>query len=286
MDKPIGIFDSGIGGLTVVKHLMDLLPEEDLVYFGDTARIPYGTRSHEIIKQYALEDALFLQQFDIKILVVACNTASAVAADLLKSVLPIPVMGVIVPGAEKAVEVTRNKKIGIIGTKATVNSHAYDTEIKKLSPRAEIFSQASSMLIPLVEEGWIDDDITRLTIRKYLKSLLASGIDTLILGCTHFPLLRHTIQSEIGDAITIIDSGEETANKVKEMLQELNIKRTGINSARFEFYVSDIPLKFDQIAARFLEKPLQNTHKVNFEAFLRKNSRKISEQTTHLHAIK
>jgi glutamate racemase len=277
MNKPIGIFDSGIGGLTVVKHLMRLLPDEDLIYFGDTARIPYGTRSHEMIKQYALEDAFFLQQFDIKFLVVACNTASAVAANLLKGILPVPVMGVIVPGAEKAVKVSRNGKIGIIGTTATVNSHAYDSEIKKLSPQAEIFSRASSMLIPLVEEGWIDEEITRLTIRKYLKPLLISGIDTLILGCTHFPLLHHTIQSEIGETITIIDSGEETAKKVKTMLHELNLKRGAVNSARFEFYVSDIPLKFDQIAARFLEKPLQDTRKVDFEAFLRKNGGKINK---------
>jgi glutamate racemase len=282
MDKPVGIFDSGIGGLSVVKHLMRLLPKENLIYFGDTARVPYGTRSHEIIKQYALEDALFLQQFDIKLLVVACNTASAIAADLLRTALPIPVMGVIIPGAEKAVEVTRNNKIGVIATRATIDSNAYSLEIKKISPQTEIFSQAGSILIPLVEEGWIEEKITRLTIRKYIEPLLESGIDTLILGCTHFPVIRKTIQSEIGNDIIIIDSGEETANKVKESLHELNIKRPGINPGTFQFYVSDIPLKFDQIAQRFLEKPVRNTQKVDFEAFLRRNNGEITRRLNYL----
>ena len=277
MNKPIGIFDSGIGGLTVVKHLMKLLPEEDLVYFGDTARVPYGTRSNSIIKQYALEDAVFLQQFDIKLLVVACNTASAIATDILEAALPVPVIGVILPGAERAIEISKNKRIGVIATTATINSNAYNTKIKNILYDAKVFTQPCPLLIPLVEEGWIDEEITRLTVRKYLEPVLKRKIDTLILGCTHFPVIRDIIQSESGPDISIIDSGKETAVSVKRILQEKNIRNEGIKSGKFQFYVSDIPLKFDQIAERFLEQPIRDTKKVDFEAFVRDNNNKIYE---------
>jgi len=203
MQKPIGIFDSGIGGLTVVKQLIKLLPNEQLIYFGDTARIPYGTKSKRLIEQYALEDAAFLLQFDIKLLVVACNTASSLAMDVLRRQLDIPVLGVVQPGAQAAVELTRNNTVGVIGTTATINSGSYAREIEKLNDNVKVSGQSCPLLVPLVEEGWLEEDITILTLRKYLAALMKSDIDTLILGCTHYPLLEKTIQRVVGPDVRL-----------------------------------------------------------------------------------
>jgi len=180
MDNPIGIFDSGIGGLTVVKQLLRFLPHENLIYFGDTARVPYGTKSEKLIRQYAFEDAAFLQQFAIKLLVVACNSASAVAVDALKSALTIPVTGVIEPGVRAALKISQKKRIGVIGTTATVGSEAYQKMISTLDKSVAVFGQPCPILVPLVEEGWIDENVTHLTVRKYLEPLLLNNIDTLI----------------------------------------------------------------------------------------------------------
>jgi glutamate racemase len=277
MDNPIGIFDSGIGGLTVVKELIKLLPNENLVYFGDTARLPYGTKSDRLIKQYSLENTLFLEQYNIKFLVVACNSASAVAVDTLRSYLTIPVTGVIAPGVEAAIQITKNKRIGIIGTTATINSNAYSKMIKEANMEIEVWGQPCPLLVSLVEEGWIDDDITRLTIRKYLQPLLEHKIDTIILGCTHFPVIKDLLQEEVGQHITLIDSGTETAKKVKSMLEELSIKKTETNTGSAQFYVSDIPSKFDEVGTRFLGQPLVNAQRVDFDKFLMKHGHKLSE---------
>lgn len=275
MDNPIGVFDSGIGGLTVVKQLMHYLPNENIVYFGDTARVPYGTKSEKLIRQYALEDAAFLDQFGIKMLVVACNSVSAVAIDLLKSTRKMPVLGVIDPGVEAAVQRTAKNKIGVIGTAATINSNAYYKKIVGLNPHIQVLSQPCPLLVSLVEEGWITEQITRLTIEKYLQPLLGDGVDTIILGCTHYPVLKEMIQQVVGEKITLIDSGKETARIVKDMLINLKLTRLDVRPPAVQFYVSDIPFKFDEIGTRFLGRPLADTQRVEFEKFLLKQGKKI-----------
>ena len=278
MENPIGIFDSGIGGLTVVKQLIRFLPGENLVYFGDTARLPYGTKSDKLIKQYALENAAFLQQFDIKFLVVACNSASSVALETLEANITIPVIGVIFPGVEAAVKASKSKRIGVIGTSATINSDAYSQKIKQIDPSIQVFGQPCPLLVSLVEEGWIEDEITRMTIRKYLEPLLNHNIDAIILGCTHYPVLKEVISQEIGDQIKLIDSGKETAKKVKSILLEMNLKREADSGGEVKFFVSDIPSKFDEIGTRFLGQPLVNAQRVNFDKFLIEQSRKFVDQ--------
>lgn len=275
IDAPIGIFDSGIGGLTVIKELTRIMPEERLVYFGDTARVPYGTRSEKLIKQYSVEDAAFLEQFDIKLLIVACNTASAVAVDLLNDILDIPVTGVIDPGVAAALSITKNNRIGVIGTTATVNSQAYNKQIHQHYPNTKVFGQPCPLLVSLVEEGWTDDEITRLTISKYLSPLLEKEVDTIILGCTHFPVIKNLIQAEAGKEVTLIDSGQETAKVVKSMLEELKIKNPRRSGEQFSCYVSDIPDKFDEVGTRFLGKPVVNAERVDFDSFLIENGEKI-----------
>lgn len=268
MNKPIGIFDSGIGGLTVVKQLRRFLPEEQLIYFGDTARIPYGTRSRKLVQQYAKEDARFLLQFDIKMLVVACNTASSYAIPLLKDMLDIPVVGVVAPGARAAVDITQNRRIGVIGTTATINSEAYVQEINHLMPEARVFGQPCPLLVSLVEEGWINDQVTVLTLQKYLQPLLKEEVDTLILGCTHYPVLEETIRRVIGTGIRLIDSGKETARVVRKVLEEKHLLNRSRGRAEDRFYVSDSPDKFKKVGSRFLGQTLDKVETVDFEAFL------------------
>jgi glutamate racemase len=277
MNNPIGIFDSGIGGLTVVKQLIKLLPHEHLVYFGDTARLPYGTKSDKLIKQYSFENALFLEQYNIKLLVVACNSASAVAVEELKSNLSMPVTGVIVPGVEAALQRTKNNRIGVIGTTATINSSAYTKMIMTADASVQVWGQPCPLLVSLVEEGWIDEEITRLTIRKYIQPLLNHQIDTIILGCTHFPVIKDLLQQEAGIDITLIDSGTETAKKVKSMLDQLNLQRNATNEGSVQFFVSDIPAKFDEVGTRFLGQPLVNAQRVDFDNFLIKHGDRLSK---------
>ena len=268
MNKPIGIFDSGIGGLTVVKQLIKLLPNEQLIYFGDTARIPYGSKSKRLIQQYAIEDARFLLQYDIKLLVVACNTASSLAMDVLEEFLDIPVVGVVKPGASAAAELTNNNKVGVIGTSATINSGAYPQEITDLRPEAEVHSQACPLLVPLVEEGWLEDYITILTLKKYLAGLMREKMDTMILGCTHYPLLENTIQQVVGSEVKLIDSGKETAKAVRNVLTEKNILNLSNSNADNRYFVSDIPVKFEEIGSRFLGQRLDNVQRIDFDNFL------------------
>ena len=273
MKKPIGIFDSGIGGLTVVKQLMHLLPDEQLIYFGDTARIPYGTKSKQLIEQYAMEDAHFLLQHDIKALVVACNTASSLAMDVLLKHLDIPVIGVVIPGAQKAVQLTRNNKIGVIGTIATINSNSYTRQIQNSLDDAQVLAQACPLLVPLVEEGWLEDEITISVLKKYLPDMIAEKVDTLILGCTHYPLIENTIQKVMGDNVKLIDSGKETAKAVKKVLIETGLLNDSGKDAQDKFFVSDIPMKFEEIGSRFLGKKLENVERIDFEQFLMNTGR-------------
>ncbi len=268
MNNPIGIFDSGIGGLTVVKQLMRYLPDEQLIYFGDTARVPYGSKSKRLVQQYALEDAHFLLQYNVKMIVVACNSASASALHLLQDRLDIPVIGVVTPGANTAVELTQNNKIGVIGTNATINSDAYTNEVKRVEPLVEVFGQACPLLVPLVEEGWLEDDVTIIVIKKYLHNLMQQSVDTIILGCTHYPVLEQSIRKVVGENISLIDSGKETAKAVKQLLIDKNMLRSGTKQEPDRFYVSDIPAKFEEVGSRFLGKQMANVERVDFDDFL------------------
>ncbi|RMH60560.1 MAG: glutamate racemase, partial [Calditrichaeota bacterium] len=237
--RPIGIFDSGIGGLTVLRQLRRLLPNEQLIYFGDSARIPYGTKSKTLIERYAVEDAAFLLQFDVKMIVVACNTASALAMDVLKQHLPVPVMGVIEPGALAAVEKSRSKHTLVMGTSATVKSGAYTRAIMEKDKDFYIASRDCPLLVPLVEEGWLEGDVTMLTLHAYLDDVLTDETDTVILGCTHYPLLAASIQKVVGENVTLIDSGYETAYRVKALLKKHALTHEGRKTAEDQFYVSD-----------------------------------------------
>ncbi len=266
--QPIGVFDSGVGGLTVVKQLMKTLPAENIIYFGDTARIPYGTKSEKTVRRFALEDSFFLLDKQVKMIVVACNTASSIAMPLLQEVLDIPVVGVIHPGAEAAVRATRNGKIGVIGTAATIRSGSYRKEILRLNPELQVLEQACPLFVPLVEEGWIEDEATYLIARRYLQHLIDNQIDTLILGCTHYPLLKNVLQKIVGPRVTLIDSGVETARIVKEILSREGLLAPEDRLPEHRFYLSDLPYKFQDIAERFLEQSIPHVETVNLEDFL------------------
>jgi len=259
--RPIGIFDSGIGGLTVAKEIMRQLPYEDIVYFGDTARLPYGTKSNETVVRFSIENILFLFKKEAKLICVACNTASSIALSELKKYFKLPIIGVINPGAKEALRVSKNKRIGVIGTIATIRSRAYEKEIKRLSPSAKIISIACPLFVPLVEEGWLEGKIVLEVAKKYLAPLKNKGIDTLILGCTHYPLLKPLIQEVLGPEVKLIDSSTQIAKEVKDILKQeklLNKKRI----ARRNFYVSDDPEGFRNLAKRFLGYRLNNVKKI------------------------
>ncbi len=263
-EKPIGIFDSGIGGLTVLREIAKLLPNENLIYLGDTARVPYGIRSAETVIKYSLECATFLFKKEIKMLVVACNTSSSVSLEFLREKLTVPVIGVIEPGVRAALKVTENGKIGIIGTEATIQSEAYTKKIKSIKPNTEVISKACPLFVPLVEEGILEGSIAELVVERYLKDLKNSGIDTLILGCTHYPLLKKTIQKYM-DGIRLVDSAQEIALEVKNLLinQELINKSTKLGLKTF--YVTDAPERFKKIGEIFLNYEINNIFKVSLE---------------------
>jgi len=252
MQKAIGIFDSGVGGLTVLKELVAKLPREHTIYLGDTARVPYGIRSPETVTRYSFENTQFLLAQEIKMLVVACNTASAISLGAVKKEFPLPVIGVLEPGARAAVAVTRARKVGIIGTEATVASGAYEKAIRMLAPDIQVFSYACPLFVPLVEEGWFDNDVAELAARRYLEPLRTSGIDTLVLGCTHYPLLKKVIGRVIGENITLIDSATETAKEVADVLGKLHWERPDREDVIRRYYVTDSPVRFEKIGKLFL----------------------------------
>jgi glutamate racemase len=264
-NKPIGIFDSGVGGLTVLREITELLPNEDIIYLGDTARVPYGIRSSETVKNYAFECVDFLMTKDIKILVIACNTVSATALNEIKNLVNIPVIGVIEPGAISAVRITKNKKIGVIGTEATIKSEAYTKAIKFLDNKVEVFGLACPLLVPLVEEGWTEGIIAKLIVEKYLKDMMDKEIDTLVLGCTHYPLLKDVIQEVMGE-ISLVDSAIETAKVVRDKLksQESGFgDLAGVRKGMIKFYVTDSVKKFVNIGERFLKNRIEDIEKIN-----------------------
>src|SRR5437867_1769909 len=249
-DGAIGIFDSGVGGLTVLHALLEVLPGEDLVYLGDTGRTPYGTKSAETITRYSLENVQFLVEKGVKMLVVACNAASSTALEELRARHSLPIVGVIEPGARAAVARSRNKRVGVIGTEATIASGAYTRALRALDPTLELYTRPCPLLVPLAEEGWTEGPIARAVVDTYLGSLRRSGIDTLILGCTHYPLLKKAIRRFMGRHVRLVDSAEETANEVSRLLEKKSLQRErGKGGA--SFFVTDVPDRFIKVGRRF-----------------------------------
>ncbi len=263
MSKAIGVFDSGVGGLTVVKELIRQLPSEDIVYFGDTARVPYGIKSKETVIRFSIENMLFLLKQDVKLICVACNTVSSLALPIIKNYFKVPIVGVITPGAMKAVYATHNKRVGVIGTRSTIKSRAYEKEIRQLEPEISVTAVACSLFVPFVEEGFMDGKAVMEVAHSYLKPLKAAGVDTVILGCTHYPLLKPVIKKVMGRRVTLIDSAKEVALEVKEILSSEGQLNRITRRGRQKFYVSDNPEWFSSLARRFLGGPVNNVSRIN-----------------------
>lgn len=255
-EAPLGVFDSGLGGLTVVRAIQDRCPEEDIVYLGDTARVPYGTRSRETVVRYAMGCAEVLIDRGVKAIVVACNTVSAVAIDMLRVELDLPVLGVILPGARAAVAAAGGGSVGVLGTAGTISSGAYARAISSLSTRTEVCGQAAPLLVPLAEEGWTTGDVPELAVRRYLEPLVGAGVDCIVLGCTHFPLLRAVVESELerssGRRIAVVDSATATAEDVAAFLGDRGLAAPPGRTGGLSLLVTDCPQSFEEVASRFL----------------------------------
>lgn len=266
--QAIGIFDSGIGGLTVMKEIMHKLPNENLIYFGDTARLPYGDKSPETILRYTIENSIFLMEHKVKLLVIACNTASAFAVEKLRQILRIPIIDVIEAGSNHITRITRNEKIGVLATRATTNSGAYPREIRKRLSCSEVFSVACPLLVPLIEEHLFDHPATHLILNDYLKPLKNTGIDSLLLGCTHYPLIQSAIQKEMGDSVTVVDSATTCAQAVAAKLEEENLLNFSQVKPRHQFFASDYPEKFRMHGIKYLGQIIDRVDtptKIQFE---------------------
>ena len=260
--NPIGIFDSGIGGLTVARSVFKELPNENIIYLGDNARLPYGTKSKETVILYSIECLKFLLQKKVKLIVIACNTSSAISLNFLRKITKIPVIGVIEPGSRGAVQKSKNHQIGVIGTQATINSKAYQNNIKKLDTKAGIYAKNCSLFVQLAEDGWTDTRIAQMIAREYLQDFKNTNIDTIIMGCTHYPLLKETIQSSVGKNINLIDPGEETAKDVRRTLEEMDLLNRSKKKGYHKFFVTDFPINFKKISERFLGKRIKEIKKV------------------------
>jgi glutamate racemase len=256
-DAPIGVFDSGLGGLTVAHEIMRQLPAEGLIYFGDTARVPYGPKAPSTVRRYSREIAAYLERQGIKALVIACNTATAHALTALRAELGVPVIGVIEPGARAAVSVTRLANIGVIGTAGTIRSGAYERAIRELAPDARIIAQPCPLFVPLVEEGWIDKDATRLIAHEYLQPFLDANVDTLVLGCTHYPLLKPVLAEILGNGVRLIDSAAETAGELRRVLAVQQLETASRADPLRRFIASDDSSQFLRLGQRFLGQPLE-----------------------------
>jgi len=264
-NNPIGIFDSGLGGLTVVKAIRNLLPNESVIYLGDTARVPYGNKSQKTIKKYSFQIVDFLIENGAKIIIIACNTASALAIEDVKKYIEIPVIGVIDPGVETAINSTRNKQIGVIGTTATIRSMEYEKKIKATDPSINVVSQSCPLFVPLVEEGWIDGTIAEDIAKIYLQPIISENIDTLILGCTHYPLLKPLLQSQLGNKIKIIDSAYPVANKIEELITSTKIQSKKNLKGTLSCFTTDLLSQFESIAKRFLDGPISTAATITLE---------------------
>jgi len=249
---PVGVFDSGIGGLTVAHEVIRQLPHESVLYFGDTARVPYGPKSPDTVRRYSREIADFLRGEGVKGIVIACNTATAHALSALRDEFDMPIVGVVEPGARAAVAVTTGGRIGVIGTVGTIKSGAYERAIRAINPDVFITARACPLFVPLVEEGWTDHDATRLVAREYLAPLVAANIDTLVLGCTHYPLLKPLLRDVLGPDVRLIDSAEETAAETARTLAASNLAAASDADPTYRFVASDDPLQFLQLGQRFL----------------------------------
>lgn len=269
-NAPIGVFDSGIGGLTVVREIMRQIPNEKIVYFGDTARVPYGSKSKETVTKFSEQIVRFLQTHDVKTIVVACNTASAYALDKLEEKIDIPIIGVVKPGAKVAAETTRNGRIGVIATEATVGSKIYSKYIQQLNPNVTMWGKACPLFVPLVEEGLLQDPVTDEIAKRYLSELIDLDIDTLILGCTHYPLIRSTIGRIMGEKVTLVNPAYETAKELRELLCEkglLREEKPGLGSNQYQFYVSDTTEKFIRFANSIIKYGILSAKQVNIEEY-------------------
>jgi glutamate racemase len=269
-DAPIGVFDSGVGGLTVAREIMRQIPNEKIIYFGDTARVPYGSKSQETVTRYSKQIVRFLQTFQVKTIVVACNTASAYALDELERETDIPIIGVVKPGAKTAAEVTQNGRIGVIATDATIGSQIYTKYIKELNKDVTIYGKACPLFVPLVEEGLWQDPVTDEIAKRYLTELIDIDIDTLILGCTHYPLIRSTVGRIMGDKVTLVNPAYETARELKEMLEQrgiLNQEKPVLGTNQYQFYVSDSAEKFKRFANSIIKYGILSAKTINIEEY-------------------
>ncbi len=267
---PIGVFDSGVGGLTVAREIMRQIPNEKIIYFGDTARVPYGTKSKDTVTRFSRQIVRFLETHNVKTIVVACNTASAYALEDLEKEIDIPIIGVVKPGARVAAEMTENGRIGVIATEATINSQIYTRFIKELNKDVTIYGKACPLFVPLVEEGLWQDPVTDEIAKRYLTELIDINIDTLILGCTHYPLIRSTLQKIVGPGVRLVNPAYETARELKEMLEArglLNEEEPGLGTNRYQFYASDGAEKFKQFANSIIKYGILSAKTVNIEEY-------------------
>ena len=266
---PIGVFDSGVGGLTVAREIMRQIPKERIIYFGDTARVPYGSKSKETVLRYSRQIVRFLQKQGVKAIVIACNTASALALDALEKEIDIPIIGVVKPGARVAARETTKKRVGVIATEATINSHLYKELIQQIDPEITVIGKACPLFVPLVEEGWYHDPVTEEVARRYLKELQDQEIDTLILGCTHYPLLRSTIRKIMGEDVRLVNPAYETALELKKLLADLDLASDEAAQEEFpyRFYVSDLAEKFKDFANSILSYNVEKTQKIDIEKY-------------------
>ncbi len=266
-DAPIGVFDSGVGGLTVVKELTHRLPHESILYFGDTARVPYGPKSEETVRRYSGEATRYLRSRGVKAIVIACNTATAHAYDELSSALDIPVVGVIEPGARAAAAATTTSRVGVIGTAGTIRSGAYDFAVRALLPEARVYAQPCPLFVPIVEEGWSSHEVATLAAREYLRPLHEVDIDVLILGCTHYPLLGSLLEREMGPRVRLVDSGAETARELESVLARNQLLSGRTTPGSLHFVASDSPLRFREVGRRFLGELVQDVERFDVEGF-------------------
>lgn len=268
-NKSIGVFDSGLGGLTAVKQIIEELPEENIIYFGDTGRVPYGTRSKDTILKYTRGDINFLKTFDVKIIIIACGTASSAALPAIKHEFDVPIVGVIDAAVYAAVRATKNNKIGVIGTAGTIKSGEYEKQIKDYDSNMQVYSKACPMFVPLVENGYFDSPVTKLIVKEYLEEIRQNGVDTLILGCTHYPLLEKVIREYMGDGVTLINSGAEVAKYLKKKLKRedmLHDKNT--TDDKYRYYVSDDISSFEELGGIFLEREINGqVDKIDIEKY-------------------
>lgn len=267
MDAPIGVFDSGVGGLTVVREVMRQLPGENVIYFGDTARVPYGSKSKQTVLKYSRQIVRFLMTKNVKAIVIACNTASALALEEIKDEIDVPIIGVVLPGAHMAVKMTKTKNIGVIGTDATIKSGIYNEYISRLDPEVTVVGKACPLFVPLVEEGLLEDRITDDMVERYLSELKTYNVDSLVLGCTHYPLLMNPIKRYMGESVSLVNPAYETAKELKNMLKENGLLNTRTKSAVYEFYVSDGVDKFKAFADKVLTVHVDDASVVDIESY-------------------